>query len=572
MTIAHLLVRLSAETAEFHQQMEKAARRIESTGRRIAKIGREITMAISLPIIAAGFAAFHVLLEESHRQFGPLYRDFQSLKANAHDLVLELGRELQPVFLQLIELMRTGIGILRGWIVAFHELPQWIKTTVIYTLLFLAALGPTVLVVGKLITAIGALIRILPILVTTTNLTTGGILLIGGAMIYAATHTDWAKYRLALFATFLAEQFINVMRLSILMIDIFSLGLAKLVGWTDFLRGKLNELSDATLGKLGGLLVELEKNLPKVGEGLKDLGTQSLTVRDAINAFYEAQRRLNAQARVLGGTFDYEGAQAANLKTLLDALIANNVTGTVMMNGHATSVQQLATSFLSATEMSRAFNVALGALGPQLERQLRAIAQFQEMVRAGVRPDLAADALVAEGKIISDVLQGIADGIAVVASRIGDLFSGVSGRIRGFFGAVGSVLAGVMKMIGKTLVELGVVSIMYGKLGFAIKFFAKNPLAAIAVGAALIALGNQLGAQAERISSTGLSGGGGGGGVGAESSAGVGGGQGSGRIILELHGDAVIATLFQDPRNQDALAEALSNLSGREVIVEARGA
>ena len=41
MTIAHLLVRLSAETAEFHAEMEKAARRIESTGRRIAKIGRE---------------------------------------------------------------------------------------------------------------------------------------------------------------------------------------------------------------------------------------------------------------------------------------------------------------------------------------------------------------------------------------------------------------------------------------------------------------------------------------------------------------------------------------------------
>lgn len=567
MTIAHLHVKLSADIATFYQDMEKTARRIESIGRRIAKIGREISMAISLPLIGAGFAAFHTLLEESHRRFGPLYADFQSLKANAHDLFLTLGRELEPVFLQIIDLLRRGIGIVRSWIDAFHELPQWIKTTVIYTLLFLAALGPTVLIAGKLITAIGALIRVLPVLATTTNLATGGILLLGAAMIYAATHTDWAKYRLALFATFLLDNFFQALKLSILAIDIFTLGISKLVGYTDFLRKKLGELEDSTLGKLGGMLVELEKNLPKVGESLKTLGTDSLTTRDALNQFYEAQRRVAAQARLLGATFDYEGAQAANLKTLLDALIANNVTGTVVMNGHATSVQNLANAFLAATEMSRAFNRVLGALGPRLEDNARAVLRLQEIIAAGVAPAFAAEEVVAEGEIMKIAMQGLLDALMAVGERIGQIFAGVRQGFRGFAAQMGALLGGVTKMIGETLIKMGLAAIMAGKLGIAIKLFFKNPLGAIAAGVAMVALGSALAASSERTLSQGLGGDGGGGG-GAAAVGAPAGGSGPDVVILELRGDRVIGTIFEDPRNQDALADALGEITGRRVIVE----
>jgi hypothetical protein len=556
-------------TAEFHRNAEAAGRRIERIGRTIARVGREITMAISLPLLAAGFAVFRALLEESHRQFGPLYADFQSLKANAHDLFIALGRELQPIFLQIIDLLRRGIGIMRGWIAVFHELPQWIKMTVIYTLLFLAALGPTVLFVGKFITAIGALIKLLPIVFTVTNLATGGILLIGAAMIYAGTHTDWTKYRLALFATFLVEKFFQALRVSILAIDVFTMGISKLVGWTDFLRRKVTVLEDEALGKLGGTLVELENRLPKVGAGLKDLGNQSLTTRAAIDQFYEAQRRLSVQARLLGSTFDYEGAQAANLKTLLDALIANNVTGTVMMNGHAVSVEHLAQSFLSATEMSRAFNEALGALGPRLDQQVRAIALFRSLLAAGVQPGFAAAAVTAEGQIIQAQMQGILDALTAIAERIGDIFAGVRRGFHGFAAQMGALLGAVLKQIGQTLVQMGIAAIAAGKLGLAIKAFAKNPFAAIAAGVALIALGQALAASAQRSMNQGLGGGGGGGSSSFESSAATS-SQGESVIILELRGDAVVTTLFQDPRNQDALAEALSDLSGRRVRVEPR--
>jgi hypothetical protein len=85
---------------------------------------------------------------------------------------------------------------------------------------------------------------------------------------------------------------------------------------------------------------------------------------------------------------------------------------------------------------------------------------------------------------------------------------------------------------------------------------------------ALVALGSALSATAQKsVNASVGAGGGGGASVSAEAGASS---QGSGVLILELHGDAVIATLFQDPRNADALAEALSDLSGREVRIEPR--
>src|ERR1043165_1328830 len=100
MTIATISVQLTANAASFHAEMEKAASRIERTGRMITRIGREISTAISLPIIAAGFAAFHTMLAESARSFGPLTQAFEQLKGQVHALFLAAGRELQPVFLQ----------------------------------------------------------------------------------------------------------------------------------------------------------------------------------------------------------------------------------------------------------------------------------------------------------------------------------------------------------------------------------------------------------------------------------------------------------------------------------------
>src|SRR2546422_151781 len=54
MTIASLVVKLTADAGPFHRELDAAARRMETVGRRIARAGREISLAISGPLIAAG--------------------------------------------------------------------------------------------------------------------------------------------------------------------------------------------------------------------------------------------------------------------------------------------------------------------------------------------------------------------------------------------------------------------------------------------------------------------------------------------------------------------------------------
>src|SRR5436190_4401171 len=174
--------------------METAARRVEMTGRTIARTGREITQAISLPLIAAGFLAFRAALDESHKSFGPLFTLFQAFRAEVHDLWVAIGQALTPVFEQLIGLFRSGIAHLQTWVAAFNRLSPGMKQVITYTLLFLAALGPTVLIIGKVITAVGALIKILPLLVTSTGLATIAIGALAGAALLTVTHWDWAKY------------------------------------------------------------------------------------------------------------------------------------------------------------------------------------------------------------------------------------------------------------------------------------------------------------------------------------------------------------------------------------------
>jgi len=76
-----------------------------------------------------------------------------------------------------------------------------------------------------------------------------------------------------------------------------------------------------------------------------------------------------------------------------------------------------------------------------------------------------------------------------------------------------------------------------------------------------------------QIGGGGASGGGGGGGGGAgagvsASAAGAAGSnQGAGTIMLQLRGDHTMRTIFNDPENMDALAEALRELSGRQVQI-----
>lgn len=569
MTIARLLVRLGAETAEFHQQMERAARRTERTGRVFTRIGREISTAISLPLIAGAFGAFRALLEQSSRSFGPLFQATESLKAEFHDLFLAIAQELEPTFRRIIDALRGGIAVVRGWIEAFHRLPAGVRQAVIFTLAFLAALGPTVFVVGKLVTAIGALMKILPLLATPMGLAVVAVGALAAAALYVVTHWEWAKLRLALAWAFIKNLFFDGVRVSILALDILTMGMLKVAGITDFMRRKLNELADRSLAKSAAQIRELEAALRKAQGPMERTGTTSLKIRKIFQEWAEATRRLNLEAGIMGVTFNKDAAQAQALQQAIQQLVAAGVSLDTVVTRNGQTLRELGVSLQQAQERGRAFSEALGAFGPSLEQQTRAIARFWEIVNqlGGFNTEnlvQAAKMITREGQLMIDasnrIRDGVGDAFAAIGERLGQILAGTAQGLRGFGKVLLAVLGGMMQAVGRALIAFGVA-------GDAIKRFITNPLAAIAAGVALIALGSALAASATSAVSAGgasLAAGGGGAGASANAAPAPGESEDRGTVILRVpRGVRAVS-----PEFVDLIALAIEEGRGRQVIIE----
>jgi uncharacterized protein YoaH (UPF0181 family) len=557
-TIASLVVKLSANVAEFHRQMEGVARRVERTGRAISRAGHEISLAISLPIIAAGFAGFHALLQESTQHFGLLFAAFQSLKGEIHNLFLSVGHELQPIFLQFIDLLRGGVGILQGWINAFHQLPPGIQKAVIYTLAFLAALGPTVLVIGKVIAAIGAMGKVLGLLLTPTGLIVAAIIALAAAALYVVTHWEWAKLRFALAWAFIKDLFFDGVRVSILALDILTMGMLKVVGVTDFMRAKLNELADRSLAKSAAQILALQKALDDAGTGGRKFTNQAITLTQVLQDLSAANRLAVRTSQVMGPTFNLAAAQAQNFQRAIQEALSKGV------DPLAAGMQNLGRSYLQSSEDARSFAEAIGAFGPRLEQQLRAAERFTQLITSGIAPGQAAAMIAREGQLMIDASNAIRDGVGgafmALGEQLGSIFAGLAHGFRGFGKAIAGVLGATLKTVGQALIAFGVA-------GDAIKKFITNPFAAIAAGVALIALGSALAASAaSSVSAGGASVAGGGGGAGASydatSSAG---GSAGGDVYVTFPGGQVFNP--NDVQQQEAFREFLESLISRRVII-----
>lgn len=159
------------------------------------------------------------------------------------------------------------------------------------------------------------------------------------------------------------------------------------------------------------------------------------------------------------------------------------------------------------------------------------------------------------GEVMIDVANAIGDGIMAIGVAIGNGFKSIGGVI---LGVIGSLLSNV----GRSLIAFGVA-------GLAIKQFIKNPLAAIAAGVAMAALGAALGAAATRsvdgagtsLAGGGTSGGGGSVGGGSSSSSSPGGAQ-SGSLSLYINA----LPDSSDPRQVDAWVEMLRAARDRRMI------
>ena len=548
MVVGSLLVRLEAEMASYISDMEKAAHHTEMIGRRIARAGLEITKVFA-PLAALYAGALTAAIKQSAIVHGELAQMWDRLVLSGRLLLREIGGALTPAFKEMIANKEALIEKARQLVAWFERLSPSTQALIVKVGLFLAVLGPTVVIIGSVVRAAGALwlilsglasviaslvIPALAFLISPVGLIVLAIVALIGVLYLLIRHWELVKDGASV-----AWNFIKILVIDA--IDKILDALEKLfiaTGW-DSMIDKIEAVRD----HLGILKLEAERgeqaakklwsayhtpllpewltSLPAKIKGLFTLPTVAALPTDAFLKAQDPLANLDRQllqnaasAKIFGSSFDLAAENAAAYKATIDELLKQGVGLDQILDSNGTTLRRLGGEFQN---LSAQVHVALG---PQL----------------------------------AQLIQGF-------ASAIGDVVSGATKSLAGVGAALLAVVGSTMQSLGAALIALGTAKLAALSL---------DPLAAIGIGVALVAFGAALSHASQAVAGVGSAAGGGAAAATVPSSGSASSSGGDSTIILELRGDAVVGTMFQDPRNQDALAQALEDLSGRKVRVEPR--
>jgi len=545
MTIASLVVNLEANAAEFHGEMEKAARRVENIGRRITRAGIEISKAVApfAAVIAGGLAA---AIKQSALVHGELAQAWERLSLQGRQLLRDIGNALTPAFVQLAQAKGGLIEKARQLVAWFTQLSPSTQDLAIKIGLVVAAIGPVTIGIGAAIRAFGALWSVLtmlagfigsvlgPVLVFLLSpigltIVAVGLLIAGIALLIRHWQQvkqfgleAWTALKLGvinavdgMLAAF--EQLAIAAHLPGL-VDTFteardSLGVMRLATLRE---GQALEALGKSITKLPLLPDWLRHPLKALGvkfpsfalPTLPPLPTLPMLQATDVLATMDTQMQANAKtAELLGSSYDLAAANAAAYGTAIDALIKLGIDLDAVIGRNGLTLRDLGKRFVTLGEQVRV------SLGPQL----------------------------------ASLLIGFAE-------AIGDVVSGATKSLKGFGAAL-------LKVVGDTMVSLGAALITLGTAKLAA--MSLNPFAAIAVGGALVAFGKALSNAANAIANPVGAGGGGGGGTAAAPAAAV--PEPPGTLILRIDKDLI--PIF-GPGFVDVIAQAIDEGRSRNVIIE----
>jgi len=534
--------------ASYISDMEKAAHHTEMIGRRIARAGLEITKVFA-PLAALYAGALTAAIKQSAIVHGELAQMWDRLVLSGRLLLREIGGALTPAFKEMIANKEALIEKARQLVAWFERLSPSTQALIVKVGLFLAVLGPTVVIIGSVVRAAGALwlilsglasviaslvIPALAFLISPVGLIVLAIVALIGVLYLLIRHWELVKDGASV-----AWNFIKILVIDA--IDKILDALEKLfiaTGW-DSMIDKIEAVRD----HLGILKLEAERgeqaakklwsayhtpllpewltSLPAKIKGLFTLPTVAALPTDAFLKAQDPLANLDRQllqnaasAKIFGSSFDLAAENAAAYKATIDELLKQGVGLDQILDSNGTTLRRLGGEFQN---LSAQVHVALG---PQL----------------------------------AQLIQGF-------ASAIGDVVSGATKSLAGVGAALLAVVGSTMQSLGAALIALGTAKLAALSL---------DPLAAIGIGVALVAFGAALSHASQAVAGVGSAAGGGAAAATVPSSGSASSSGGDSTIILELRGDAVVGTMFQDPRNQDALAQALEDLSGRKVRVEPR--
>lgn len=542
MTVASLVVNLEANTATYLDNMEKAAHHTEMVGRRITRAGMEITKVFA-PLAALYAGALAAAVKQSEIVHGQLAQQFDHLTLSARLLLREIGGALTPAFERMIASKEQMIQKVRQLVAWFEQLSPKTQDLIIKVGLFLAVLGPTIVVVGSLIRAAGALwgifaqlaslisgavVAAIEFLASPIGLITIAVLGLAAVVFLLIRHWDLVKQVAAAdwqeIKAIVLDAAIGILT-ALTMIPagtpIFgglgaaaSAAIPKIVALRDTVQHAATEMY-RSIHMDKPLLPEWMTNLPAKIKSIFTLPAvpplPSLPVLQAQDALAKLDTQLKENAvssQAFGSSFDLASANAQAYKTVIDELIHQGIGLDQVLNSNGLTIRKLAAEYK----------------------------YFADQVHVALGPYLAS------------AIQG-------VATAIGNVVAGATKSLAGFGKALLGVVGQLMQSLGAALIALGTAKLAALSL---------DPFAAIAIGTALVAFGAALSAASQAVAGVGSGGGGAAAPAVGGSSSSSQPSQGSGTIVLELHGGRAD---FTDPRDQDALAQALQALSGRNVKV-----
>lgn len=123
------------------------------------------------------------LTTEAEQRYGTTASQLELLRNKLEDAGIELGDKLTPILRDsIIPLVETLIGHISGLIDWFSSLdPKW-QQVILTAIGFTAALGPLLLIIGKIITVVGTITGALPILGAAFTALTGPVGLVVAAI------------------------------------------------------------------------------------------------------------------------------------------------------------------------------------------------------------------------------------------------------------------------------------------------------------------------------------------------------------------------------------------------------
>jgi len=274
------------------------------------------------------------LTTEAEQRYGTTASQLELLRNKLEDAGIELGDKLTPILRDsIIPLVETLIGHISGLIDWFSSLdPKW-QQVILTAIGFTAALGPLLLIIGKIITVVGTITGALPILGAAFTALTGPVGLVVAAIAAAIAigvelykNWDTIKEKLAEIWGSIKQTASDVWNgiWDIIkgVINWIIGGINKMINALNSIRIKVPAINIPLVGKVGGF----EIGLPRIPT-IPELAAGGIIQRSGLALVGEAGPELlelpqGAKVKPLTGeSIDYDRLEAIAYASFYDAFV-----------------------------------------------------------------------------------------------------------------------------------------------------------------------------------------------------------------------------------------------------------